>query len=125
MWPRRNRADKPGSAATPPTGAAVPRLVREPGWEALPPLGSTAPTVQLAIATDRFEAELPSRQSTRFLGPLGHDVSADGPIGVISGVLEPAGPPRTGDGPGINLAVPGGPPGPQPGGTGLTGAAGP
>src|SRR5947207_2655160 len=68
MWPRRNRADKPGSAATPPTGAAVPPLVREPGWEALPPLGPTAPTVQLAIATDRFEAELPSRQSTRFLG---------------------------------------------------------
>jgi hypothetical protein len=67
-------------------------------------LDTTALPVQLTIATDRFEAELPSRQTTPLLAPLGHDVVGDGPAGVIGGLLTPLGTPQPSDG-GVDLAV--------------------
>ncbi|MFI5040810.1 MAG: hypothetical protein ACHQNA_03000, partial [Acidimicrobiales bacterium] len=48
----------------------------------------------LTIGTDRFEADLPSRNVARFVQPLSHQLSVDAPVGLISGLLEPVGTPR-------------------------------
>ena len=87
MWPfrrRRRSADAPADATPPEPPAAD-------GWSSLPPVQRAVPPAELTVGATTFEAALASRRPPHpFLAPLGHDVSAAAPSGIVTGLAAPA-----------------------------------
>jgi hypothetical protein len=93
-----------------PVDDATPQaeVDRDAAWSMLPALAPSLPPMPLTFGTDSFEAELPTRDRTRFVGPLAHAVSPEAPAGVIAGLIEPVVPPRPAvrnDGPPLTVAA--------------------
>jgi hypothetical protein len=60
-----------------------------PAWRDAPPMG-LLPPLRPATPSLAFASSLPSRRpSQRMLEPLGHDVAADGPGGLLFGIATP------------------------------------
>lgn len=80
MWPfRRGRAPD----ATAPASNATD------GWRDAPAMPRSPEPAPGTFGTADFEAGLVTRRPPTFLEGLGHDVTVDGPSGVITGLLEP------------------------------------
>ena len=81
MWPFRRRQE----AAGPDVAGA-----RDPGWAATAPIARTIEAPDATIGTTSFERDLASRKPPQpFLAPLAHNVSSEGPVGLISGLTAP------------------------------------
>jgi hypothetical protein len=92
---RRPAGDADGGSPAPWTGAAKP--VR--AWRSLPPMPLALAPPAVTVQTAAFEAALVSRRSPAFLGPLGHQLTAEAPAGVAGGLAT-----RAEDPPGPDLA---------------------
>lgn len=91
-------AGAPGTSGATPGGASSAAdavgnrwtPVARPAWRDLPPLKRTAGELSLTAATPGFTARLAGRRPPPpILRPLGHDVTADGPAGLVSGLAAP------------------------------------
>ncbi|MFT7838806.1 hypothetical protein Q5530_21920 [Saccharothrix sp. BKS2] len=81
VWPFRRAAAK--AVAEPP---ALP--VHRGEWRSLPPVQRVVPDHPLVNPVERFSGVLASWRSPGYLVPLGHRVDADGPSGVVEGVVQ-------------------------------------
>ena len=85
----------PGAPETAPSAApdrvAGPRVEPRPAaWRELPPVQRTVGAAPLTAPSMTFARDLSSRREPPpILGPLGHDVTADGPAGLVSGIAAP------------------------------------
>jgi hypothetical protein len=82
---RFRRSRTPGVA---PSGSSAPEA-SSGDWRDLPAMSTTLAPAEGTFGTADFEAGLITRRPPTFVEGLGHDVSEDGPSGVIAGLLEP------------------------------------
>lgn len=78
MWPFRRR----GTPGAPPPAPAD-------GWRYASAMPGAMDATVGTFATTDFEAGLVTRRPPTFLEGLAHDITEDGPSGVITGLLEP------------------------------------
>ena len=78
------------SAADPEPGAGPGSVSRPAAWRDLPPLQRAVGAAPLTAPSAVFARDLASRRTPDpMLAPLGHDVTADGPAGLVSGIAVP------------------------------------
>jgi hypothetical protein len=83
----------PGAAPQPSGAVGVP--ARPAAWRSLPPLQRATGGMALTAPAAAFVRELATRRPPDLaLRPLAHDVVADGPSGLVSGVATPLTAPR-------------------------------
>ncbi|MBP1705316.1 MAG: hypothetical protein H6Q36_1055 [Chloroflexi bacterium] len=86
-------AGSPGEdRAGPPAGlpGAVPARPPAGAWSQLPALRPTVTRAELTAPTESFQRGLAvAHEPEPMLGHLGHDVRADGPAGLVSGLAQP------------------------------------
>ena len=70
--------------AAPPRPVAVARPMSE--WRKLPAIQRAIPPAPEVLPKHAFEALLPTCRVTGYLQPLGHQLSADGPGGIVRGL---------------------------------------
>src|SRR3954447_18598370 len=93
------------SATTDPAPTAVAAPPTPPAWSTLPALVPSTPTLAPVAAPVRFARDLTVRRSPELaVEQLGHDVHADGPVGIVGGLVRPA--PTIGSAHALPVAMP-------------------
>ncbi len=90
--------DDPPPGASEPAGSAVARepvpgtlaVARPAAWREVPPLQRAVGAAPLTAPSAAFARDLAGRRTPDpMLMPLGHDLAADGPAGLVSGIAVP------------------------------------
>jgi len=83
----------PGTGAPgeePPAASPAGLAARPAAWRSLPPVQRAAGAISLTAPASEFGRQLAGRRAPHpILQPLGHDVAADGPAGLVSGIATP------------------------------------
>ena len=84
-------ASEAARTAADPDPGPDPRIVARPAaWRDLPPLQRAVGAAPLTAPSAVFARDLAGRRAPDpMLGPLGHDITADGPAGLVSGIAVP------------------------------------
>lgn len=84
----RSPGEGPAGPDTGPPGGAQSQA--SGAWHELPALRPTVARLELTAPTEPFQRDLAvNREPEPVLGHLGHDVRADGPVGLVSGLARP------------------------------------
>ena len=79
-----------GSAAAPDPGPGPRAALRQAAWRDVPPLRRAVGAAPLTAPSTAFARDLAGRRAPDpMIGPLGHDLTADGPAGLVSGIAVP------------------------------------
>jgi hypothetical protein len=79
-----------GSAGTPDPGPSPRAAARPAAWRDAPPLQRAVGEAPLTAPSAAFSRDLAGRRTLEpMLAPLGHDLTADGPAGMVSGIAVP------------------------------------
>ncbi len=79
-----------GSVGAPAPGQNPRAAARPAAWRDAPPLQRAVGEAPLTAPSTAFARDLAGRRTPeRMLAPLGHDVTADGPAGTVSGIAVP------------------------------------
>ena len=79
-----------GSAGTPDPGPSPRAAARPAAWRDAPPLQRAVGEAPLTAPSAAFVRDLAGRRTPEpMLVPLGHDLTADGPAGMVSGIAVP------------------------------------
>lgn len=102
LWPRRSA----GTEAAPAGAGPTPVRREPPGWAEVPALGATVAPLEVTMAREAFEAGLSSHRDPAITtAPLGHELSAAGPPGLVDGLLTPTAGPISSSANDVDLAV--------------------
>jgi hypothetical protein len=78
------------SPAEPDPGSGPSSVVRPAAWHDLPPVQRAVGVAPLTAPSADFARSLAGRRAPEpMLAPLGHDVTVDGPAGLVSGIAVP------------------------------------